>query len=422
MYVDTSSTSNIQSQMQNYSILWTLPRVATSWTQLVKRQKFEKPILIYQIGLLQSPFKWLRRLLLSFRFVFSFCEAVVGLPIVDSLLGVEGWYYYMGLSTDGYPYYQLFRNQSDSLAPKYLYHTSNRWYVGSEYGSMLADLRSQTVGHDSPIHVTNWEKSTTAGLRAYLFPSQVYQLYTSIRVQQQQQHQQEGSYFKTSAVATSKSSRSQSSSAKILSLFSSSRRTKIQIMNVTDQTTKNGELTAFIYRLIEEGIDITTTESWSLAEVYSISTFCEVMKIPVPKEVQDRLRNGEMNGRILGVITICVYSISAVLATGLLVFVFIIPGLLTNEAILLALRGIWAIGIFCSILGSLLLITIFGELSLKTFLLTLIWLLVNFGLYAQVHYATDVTVMIETRRTLMLAVLCGIFSMFAGFPLILLSE
>lgn len=170
-YVHGYKDAEGNTMLANYSVLWTLPMETGSWTKLIRAPTAVPPIRIStNISLGQC----LRNVALWFSFIRVMAGEFMGYEGIDTLRGFTGVYYYIGLTKEGdkwYPFYQLSSDEK-TLACKYLYYKNRRWYVGSNLGSDIADVRSSAEDIERSEDVLHWEKTSAPVMLKYVMQVQ----------------------------------------------------------------------------------------------------------------------------------------------------------------------------------------------------------------------------------------------------------
>ena len=169
--------------LENYDLLWKLPLEKGSWVKMVRAKSSVPPLRVTTCRTFAQAVRdfvfWM-----GYGFLKGLWRQLIGFEAVDTLLGFDGDYYYVGLSTEnGKPFYQLSRNDS-SMSSKFLYFKGSRWYIGTTLGSETADVRSASEDDATPSNVRQWEKTTAPLLLAYIYSTIEYvpDELTSVRI------------------------------------------------------------------------------------------------------------------------------------------------------------------------------------------------------------------------------------------------
>lgn len=172
-----SGNADESKKLQSYSMAWKLSLTKGAWVQLLRGDRMS----CVRVATPRSKAQRLRNFIMGNEFIRGLIRQVLGFSMRDTLHGIDGEYCPVARMRDGRHFYQLSKKKG-SLSSKFIYYTSNRWFVGSTVGSEFGDLRSATEDDAHPWEVRAWEVSTAAALWGHIYSSHGYKRDSKSRV------------------------------------------------------------------------------------------------------------------------------------------------------------------------------------------------------------------------------------------------
>jgi hypothetical protein len=355
--------------MSNYPILWSLPLEDGSWTRLVQGNA-GRPCLKVVCPDISCVSK-LQKKIVGVGILKRLMNALFGEHVVDSILGFEGNYFYMGHGQDsGTPYYQLIR-KNGVIAAKYVYKSNRRWHIGSSLGSDAADLRTTETDAETPDLCTSaeWERSISKGIWGRLFPSRTYTHANSVNVVRDVVEQ--------TTVATEHAIRVSSLGEHLLDVSEvkvneteaqcSMRQflfeTTYGLYNQQNQQPRHNECYALVNRMSFENQKHTIGHISGI-EIRSIELYCDQIGCKVPEELQKRLTEEQVKGENIAsvwftLMALCITVGATLGAVMLIVGAFAKFSWSTN--LIWYSRGFWSAGLLAGFIVAFGVIMIFAR-------------------------------------------------------------
>jgi hypothetical protein len=345
----------------NYSVLWSLRLQNGSWTRLVREGDHAPSI---YIACAKLPFmarvqKWLA----SFDSIRFGMHALFGDYIIDSMLGFEGEYFYMGQGRESKkPYFQLCR-ENGMLASKYIYKAGGRWYAGSSIGSDVGDLRSKLTDSESPEleETGTWERCVANGIKGTLLPSRVFRVAPDVVV---------NSSVETAArqeVQLIDSSENGNMQKIIDHKSENLKRFRGSFLhsNAHEQNVQQHmECFAYVNRLLMEGDTeevMREMDMISPIELHSIETFCDQTRCKLPSQLRKRIVEEQIRGENIANVWAVLMMLAVCLGACIGGVLLILGAFFQSSDLVWYTRGFWSAGLLAGFVISIGIIIIFAD-------------------------------------------------------------